>query len=345
MGFSSLATDFSINAPLILTADANVKLQFAVEPNDSGKSFAFKISSYDAVRKERWICVAEGVLSAIDAAQTQSINEAVRNQNELNKVGLCEVLKSTEFYSALERIEIHYGKYFQTLDDVSFDESKAFARFRTDKPDETELRPTVFQFDGLLQTMLPLCSFSNDADSANDRLMLPISIEKMTCRFSGSKPVGTSAQITDAVSDLQENRNVKANLTMFDKNYQSIIEIENLQVASLEVPKSRQAKQTKNRELAHQVVWTKQDRRKSDETQFDRNGLWLILADKNGVGDYLKRRLEEKGNECEIIRTENCDLSSGIGKLSEFFPVENRRTLRKIKGRGAFVEFGFGRRE
>lgn len=309
--------DFRINAPLILTAEAKVKLQFAVEPDESGKSFAFKISSYDAVRKERWIGIAEGILSAIDVTRTEYNPEEIQKQSELIKARRRQAVDSAEFYTALERVEIQYGKYFQTLDKVSFNQHEAFARLRADEAVEIGQVPTVFQFDGLLQTMLPLCSLSGESDSSNDRLMLPISIERMTCRFSESKPFGTLAQIIGTVPTTE---NVQANLTMFDENYHAIATIENLQVAPLEVPRSRHSKSAKNRELTHRVSWTKRDGGKSFETQFDRNinGLWLILADQSGIGDHLKNRLEEKGNECEIIRLKDCDLSLGIGALSDF---------------------------
>lgn len=300
-----LLKDVIFSQLLILSAQKGVRLQITTKAlaNDS---FSISISSFDPRQKgkNRWVCHVRSYLEK-DNART-GVDLRLPDPKTLPD---SVQLSSDRFYSKLEQRKIHYGKTFRVLERIRFNRQTALARmFNSDAETSEYVQKqslSVFQLDGLLQTFLPLCEFSPEAGMEDDRLMLPVSLSRLTVSSGNSQTLSAVARLRKTNLSSAET-GYEADLFLADENGRHLVNIEGLKVRPLETESSLAQMQAIKR-LLHQVEWQEQTLRNvtASGKVLTGDGHWLILADRGGIGDQLRVKLEEQGQTCEMLRSDD----------------------------------------
>ncbi|HEX2315693.1 MAG TPA: amino acid adenylation domain-containing protein [Thermomonospora sp.] len=194
-------------------------------------------------------------------------------------------------YSALAALGYHYGPAFQGIGEVWIGDGEALARIRPPEGVETSghhVHPVLM--DACFQTLLT-ARLRADGDAA---MLLPVSIAEVDVAPAGGGPLWAHATVTR-----DDDGGLVGDLAVYADDGTPLGRITGFRAADVEKASTAVARTTIDGWLT-EVTWTEQPLDPDDARDLD--GDWLILADRQGVGDALAALVTARGGRCHLIR-------------------------------------------
>ncbi|WP_437917387.1 SDR family NAD(P)-dependent oxidoreductase [Sorangium sp. So ce302] len=278
----------TLESMLSLAADGERIIQTIV--TDGGDSAAtFQIASR-AGGEAGWQRHAAGKVRAIQGdAQPRPVAErpaALRARLRATRSG-------AEHYERLQAFGLDYGPAFQGVVELAWGEGQALGRVRLPEPIEFgghRLHPALL--DACLQVSAGLSAAAGEG--AAEAPYVPVAIAALHVhRWPGREVWVLAAISADQGTDERERA---VDLRLMDEDGALLVELDGLRLRRIEG--ARRARDGLGEHL-FEVVWKQADPSPEDDRAgLAREGVWLVLSDRGGVGESLRALLAARGQRC-----------------------------------------------
>ena len=269
-----------IQEAMLLSEEESKTLQLILTPEED---VAFQIFSQAG---EAWQLHASGKIRRGQfAPEGASLDEA--------RARCDQEISASAFYQTLSEMQFEYGSAFQGVERLWRGENEIVGQIRL--PDSVSaaaynIHPVLL--DACIQVMGAALL---EADSAN--IYLPLSLDSF-------RLYGRPAARLWSVVELQVNtigQTASGDIRLFDETGQVVAEALGLRLKRASREALQRAGERNFDDWLYEVKWQLKPLEAQDKPV--RAGKWLILADSNGVGAALTKRLQEQDESCVLVET------------------------------------------
>jgi malonyl CoA-acyl carrier protein transacylase len=282
-----------IEQPLVLSAGQKElnTLQLVLTPKDTN-IYAFEIFSLIAAgektQKITWIRHAFGQLLLTKKGKE---SKADRTKFELAiwQEQCSEQISGETFYQGRRSQYIDFGPSFQGVEKLWKGDGAALGRIRVPEmvwqdTDKYQLHPALLDASlHILGEILPEGTY------------LPVILDKLQVYHPPSRDLWSYARLIEGKTSESETLKVEVNL--FDDGGNLVAWVSGLSLRRAHQTQINRPSDLENH--LYEVVWQPTD--DISRTQVSESGYWLILADRQGIGENLARSLFEQGYRCTLI--------------------------------------------
>lgn len=195
------------------------------------------------------------------------------------------------YYRMLAEAGAQYGTAFQAIAEVRRGDGEALGRLAV-----TEA--TTLERYGVHPVLLDACFQLIGAalPPLSGRDKVPAEVGRLTVY----RP-GVSEAWCHVVLDEGHPEAVSASMTLFDVEGAVIAEVEGLRLKTVSPQDMGLQDEANPSNWLYETVWRPEPRDPAAPPTFEESGLWLILADGQGIGEALAENLSAEGNTCVCV--------------------------------------------
>ena len=205
-----------------------------------------------------------------------------------------ESIESENIYRVLAKQQIDLDRSFKWLKKVWVGRGEAIGKLQMP---ETVTDASEYQLHpGLIDSCFQLCvAFIGENEGENTETFVPFAIEKF-CFYKPieGKVLWSYARLLE--SDRESERSL--NIELFDELGGAIASIEGFQMRSVTPELLLSTLQPNFKNLLYELQWVESPNLKESPV---RSRHWVILADRQGVGEKIATELNSKGEECTFV--------------------------------------------
>jgi NADPH:quinone reductase-like Zn-dependent oxidoreductase/acyl carrier protein len=274
--------DFMIRRPLQLAGQGRRSLQILMARNGAGASFRI----FDLGVDEEFEAV-ETMLAVGRVRADVPGPPSARREDVIGAMEAGGALPAASFYEALAARGLDYGARFRGIQRVWRSGVEALAEVIL--PGDLHAREAPYVFHPVL---LDACFQVAAAAIPDDckGTYLPIGIDRIRLHRRPGERLWSHARVA-ASSDAET---LRVDLLVFDQAPDPVCEVRGLALRRAE----RGVLDEDAGALLYEPRWVPLPARRALQP---RNGLWIVLTDRNGTGDDLVRRLEARGESCITV--------------------------------------------
>ncbi len=313
---------------LFLSAEETRTLQVSLAPADS-ETNSFRI--YSAAEgmehtPDQWTMHAAGIIRRAPATNDSSGPD--KFDLEAIKASCPEIIEAEDFYSALEQGGLQYGSSFRGVERIWSGKREALGQVRAPQEigaqvERHYLHPVIL--DSCFQVLAAAVS-NHQPGEAGQKLFLPISVESVRVYARPRTRLWSYARLRSATSD----NHLIGDIQLLDEDGQLIADLNGFRLQSL----SQESSVERIDDWLYQVAWQEQPLGAAESKQaIDEGtvapGSWLILADREGIGEQLSTLLRTRGESCVLVFEGEKFAAAGeaLFRLNSARPAEMQRLL------------------
>jgi acyl transferase domain-containing protein/acyl carrier protein len=279
----------SFRAPLFIPSDASINVQLAFNPSSS----SFEIYSRTNESDAKWNQHSGGIISQNDHAIPQKLR-----LDDITAHCSREVPKD-RCYASFSGIGLEYGPEFQRLSTFRYALGQGLARIDgMDLPQmqdgDYQLHPTIL--DAAFQAFLATVLFGQDDTHA--RLFLPVGIDELS--FFHEPKGEVWAYIACHEID-RSGKSLSGDIILADASGKVQVAVKGFRCQALDTSQDDSSKSFESHLYAYH--WIPSEIAIQDNDSALSPARCLIFLDDEGVGDALKERLVQGGNEAVIFKS------------------------------------------
>ncbi|MEM9511321.1 MAG: beta-ketoacyl synthase N-terminal-like domain-containing protein, partial [Cyanobacteria bacterium P01_E01_bin.48] len=291
LGSESLSLEsISIQQPLVLSGEAPQTLQLVLTPQETDRNHAFQVFSLtpDEESGDRvWTLHAAGAVGAsipTDKPQLLDVDAAIASYAQAED--------PASYYRVLRQRGMEFGSSFQAIAELYRDEGRALGRVRLpvelmSDAERYQFHPVLF--DACLQVLG--AALSDDEREA----CLPVAIERLHL----FRRPGTSLWSQVSMQPLDASGGtLTAEIVLFDDAGQPVALLEGVTLRRVSRQTLQRILQPNADSWLYQIVWQPQPL--AEQPSEHSSSRWLILADRDGLGEELANVLEARGDRCVL---------------------------------------------
>jgi acyl transferase domain-containing protein/surfactin synthase thioesterase subunit/acyl carrier protein len=283
-GDDNIALDGVTYHEALLLEEDSGPLRLTLTPEGSGAA-AFRISSRDANRDDRWRIHVSGLARRAEAPLRPPPVAELRTR--------CTAARSAdEYYAEIRDLGLDYGPSFRGVRELRRGEREVLARVAL--PREVAADPYRVH-PAFLDACLHLYPALLDGD-AREGTYLPVGVDRFFINGGRATDAWVHAVLRD---DGNGSRTAKVDIDVYDGDSALLASFGGLTLR----PLAAQALQTGPEpadEWFYRVAWQERPRPAPDGADDAGRGHWVIFADRGGVGEALGRLLERNGERCTL---------------------------------------------
>ncbi|WP_108869634.1 SDR family NAD(P)-dependent oxidoreductase [Aquimarina aquimarini] len=336
-------SEISFKQSLELIEGKNTTIQTSFSPlmSSSNSRYEFNIHSVsENLEKEKnesntqWTYHANGILKL---ENTPDIIDTIDDLDSI-KDRCHTTIDGKEHYKRTSLTGLHYGASFQGVSKMWYNENEALTQVKL--PNQSSTNSSEYHFHPAL---LDSCFQSLSALLAPEKIveaLLPISIQSITIFDVPTTELWCYINTPKKIGDTY----YQADFHIVNSNGKNIAFINGLKLIRLKNNEINGTKETKehaeeesaiNDTITHSVSWIQQPEIKRHLSYKERMvkdpTSWLILCDKQGIGDQLTSLLEEKQERAIQLHIEDFDFED-IENWKDFLSDEFDESFPKLKG-------------
>jgi acyl transferase domain-containing protein/acyl-CoA synthetase (AMP-forming)/AMP-acid ligase II/Zn-dependent alcohol dehydrogenase/NADP-dependent 3-hydroxy acid dehydrogenase YdfG/acyl carrier protein len=293
-GAATTLSGLVFHRPLALPADAAVRVQTIVSPDDHGPAH---VRIYCDSEADGWLLLASGrvgaAASAVEAGETDPADPAAL------RATATEEIAGPALYEALRSAGLEYGPCFQAVQRVWRSDGEAVAELLAPPQIEGELASHHFHpalLDACLHTVAPAARPLADLLDADGWLALPVGVERLHVerRPVEGEHLWAHASLRGSVSE--DDLFLEADVRVHDAQGRPVAAVLGLRMQRLEPAKGHAAERAGESWLYRQE-WASQPRR-ADPRGDAADEPWLVLGAGDGLGASIAAHLREARATC-----------------------------------------------
>lgn len=278
--------DVRFEQTLILELAAPQTMQVVLSADDQG--YEFKILSQKG--EASWTPHVSGRLVAVPSELPSTVNILAEVQSQ------CPIEMSVdEHYAMAEERGVSYGPRFRGIQRLYKGHKMALAHIQLPEPTATDvnevskyyLHPALF--DACLQilgTAIPVTSAGT---------FMPVGVQDFRVYQSSIRTLWSFVQLVELSDD-----KVVTDISLFDLKGETVAELKGFEIGRIaEDTLVRQFR--KHADDFYEIEWQKLQLDKTITTDDLTDGQWLILADRQGIGQALAAKFERQGKRCVLV--------------------------------------------
>ena len=296
-GRPRLLTDVVMNDLLTLSDSESRRLQTVVTPGGDGEA---RLELFG------WDRNASAWQLYVTAQATAGQPEDDPSPPDLDQVrDRCpREISPAAFYEHLRGLGLEYGPQFRGIESLRAGPGEALGRVRL--PDTLAADATQY---GVHPALLDAClqltgaALANDlgADGRGRDVYLPVKVASFRVAIPGQTQVTGHATIRDETDG--ESRT--GDVSLYDERGQLVAQVQGLQVKKVSQAALRTALKDDLNDWFYELRWQRQERASAaaapPRPPDERGSRWLILADRDGVGQALAGQLEQRGDVASLV--------------------------------------------
>jgi acyl transferase domain-containing protein/acyl-CoA synthetase (AMP-forming)/AMP-acid ligase II/glyoxylase-like metal-dependent hydrolase (beta-lactamase superfamily II)/acyl carrier protein len=282
------ATDIELLAAMFVGDDDARVVQLSLVPDANGTGAAFRVHSRSRSASLKGATVAAWTLHA--KGRVERVRDDVA----------CEVLESTvadrcadaitgdAFYASLRAAGTEYGPRFQGVASIARRDGEALGEVRVPASLSSELGPYLFH-----PALLDACAQVLLATQPSMHPFMPVRIARIRLH---ARPVGTLRSHARVVSEgADDASSFRGDVRVYD-GASLVAEIVGAEIQRLD----RMQRTTAAPSASYDLVWNAKPTATAIPIARER-ATWLVVADRQGVGDALASRLIARGDSCIVV--------------------------------------------
>jgi NADPH:quinone reductase-like Zn-dependent oxidoreductase len=289
-------------------------LQTIVEKG-AGGSHRLRIFSARADAKpnaQKWTLHASGTISPYAAAtpsEAGNDRDAAAEFEEIRR-RCFKTWTSAEFYAAIEDVGPEYGARFRALDRVDAGNREAVGELGL----PAELRAESGKYrvhPALLDACLQITGAAllyDRADKAANDVFLPVAIDEFSARAGGEMPQWAHATLRSPQN--ADGKRIVADVRVMSRSGEIVASIRGLRLHRVDREVVAGPRGEKLDEWIYDVRWEAAPPVETRAGGYEGRGRWLILADRQGIGESLAAELSSRGEEC-LVAFAGSDTAAG----------------------------------
>jgi myxalamid-type polyketide synthase MxaB len=280
--------------------EENEKLLQIIISSLQGDHASFEIYSLhhiSADNEETWKRHAIGTIRVKEMLEDKPDSINVENL----KKELAEQIDVPSYYRQLSELGLNYGKTFRGVQQIFQGSGEALGRVALPETGEDEygryqIHPALL--DACFQLLgAAISSLRKDENN----IYVPIGLHHLQV-FEGSQTqtwahVKFTKDLIDSHGSLKDT--LSGDVRLFTPDGKVSAEIQGLQLRRVNRSLIRQSLNQQFDDWLYQTDWEESDTHAARKTVFE--GTWLILTDKEGVGNNLANRLQESGAHLAVV--------------------------------------------
>lgn len=300
---SQVLTEVSFEKALFLPQQKNQKVQLVFSKIESG-IVKFQISSLQ--QQSLWTLHSTGIIDIGQIDELISDRELISPQSIQARCS--ELISATEFYQTLQAQGGDYGTNFQCLQQIWRGYGEAIGELQL--PPEIARDSQKYQIhpallDACFQVLAATLPKSKGY-VASDNIYLPVGIGSIKIHRHLDPDLGLWSHAILNSDPKINSQYLTGDVFLRDFDGRIIVEVLGLSCQSLETNTEKAIAQDLTNSL-YQIKWEPQALLSATPENhilpIAQPNNWLILSDQGIVGQTLKSRLEEAGDNCVIVQT------------------------------------------
>ena len=214
---------------------------------------------------------------------------------ELIRQDLSSEQNVSALYQSFQERGVEYGFLFRGIQQIWRNEGEAVGRIQLPSSlqyDQQDYQIHPVLFDACLQVVA-----ATHKASEEQALYIPSGCREI--RFFSKPGEMIWSKVSLQASTLTETDSVETDILLFDDQYNIVAELLGFRVQRISRRKRRQLNQQDT--WLYQLAWQTQQGTTPSTARPSEKRNWLILADNEGLGHNLVKKLEEDGDTCHIL--------------------------------------------
>ena len=277
----------TIQAPLLLTQENPQRIQLLAKPEGGDKYSISLYSQKQDPKQQVWYCLLKAQVISSPIKFDLPLNWEELRQSGSSKVSILEV------YQSLKLQGMHYGKLFQTIQELWIGENEVIAELHSDQELECHCHPLLL--DGCLQALVVLANRSiseNPENRTPTEIYWPIGIDKVTSFGNWETTVRMHGSITS-----WSEETFSADFKVFSADGTVLTSIEGFRARK--TAQSDLKLMLKNEEdvshWSYQIFWRSKPVIAAENPIEQLTGTWLLFVDKGEISLYMLEQFKIKG--------------------------------------------------
>src|SRR5262249_46436372 len=299
---------------LIVPDDEALTLQWTLSPERPGTA-SFKFCSVDGGAGINRLH-ASGIVRIAGGEEIGSF--AADDLIRQSQVRCPEYRSGVEHYRAMQERGLDYGPGFQGVAELWRRDGEAIARLSLPRDIAVDGQITAPVVDACFQALEAALPEPADSFGGYD-CFVPVGLEEFRIyrwpELRGNNELWCRACLRQ--NSPGSTGQLEGDVLVLDENGQPVFEATGLRVKRVEAG----VRETPGDLLGnwfYEVQWQAKAQSRSGEAEVsarhDEPGAWLIFADRDGLGEGLAARLEDRGDTCLIVFTEQVESIAGAGQ-------------------------------
>ncbi len=269
-------------------------LQICLQPGNTPDTLNFDCYSRPGINPQtKWRHHASGTVRRGDGEITPTIPATVAEIQARCQ----EVISGTQHYQQMAEQGLLYGASFQGVEQIWRREGEALGRIHLPASLHAEIahyqiHPVIL--DACFQVIALATPLANP-DAEAEGAYLPVRLDKLRLY---QQPDTTGLWVHLQLKPVVETDAFAAELVLFNDQGQRILDAECLRIQKLD-----SQSENNSSDWFYEISWERllepKDTapRRSEQNQ----GYWLILADRQGIGENLSQQLQQQGENCILV--------------------------------------------
>ncbi len=306
--------DVAFTGSLFLQPDSALRLQLVLAPvRDGVASFRFFGSRGDGEGERTWSQCAHGVIRYRDVDRPPSF--PIDLSEEALRKRFPRRMDQAEFYAAAAVKGMDYGPAFQSTQGAWYREGVAEGVTRIEAPDFIRAEAKLYQLHPAFLDNVNHSVFAvvDQLPGHATRASLPVRVKELDVYRIPDPAEHLRAHVR---AECLDDRLRQHEVHVIDS--QGNVVIREIRVSQIVDDALRGRTGEEAADVLYRIRWDAVDRPKACDGA---PGRWLILADRGGVGERLKRALESRGHECSLADS---------GRIDPRRPGDSRAFVRSL---------------
>ncbi|HIK08529.1 MAG TPA: type I polyketide synthase [Trichormus sp. M33_DOE_039] len=274
---------------LFLPETETQTVQFCLQLGENPNILSFDCYSRPSTAdpQAKWLHHASGQVRKGEITLTSPLHPITEIQARCS-----EVIAGTQHYQQMAEQGLVYGASFQGVEQIWRREGEALGRIHL----PASLHPEIANYqihpvllDACFQVIALATPLANP-DAEAEGTYLPVRLDKLQLH---QQPDTTGLWVHLQLKPVVETDAFAAELLLFNDAGQQILAAECLRIQKLD-----SQGQNHSQDWLYEISWERFVEHQHTETSKKHPGCWLILADRQGIGEHLSQQLQQQGENC-----------------------------------------------
>jgi myxalamid-type polyketide synthase MxaB len=306
LGSAPALKNFSVQRPLLMSADSATWLRTVIEPGASG-DYSFKIMSRQEDGADEtsgdWTLHSQGFCTADSKEHpvTQELDSLQQTIAAAQEIG--------DYYESVRRRGLDYGAAFRTIRELRFQDRESLGRIVIQEEiaaeaEEYILHPTLL--DGAFQILGATLREASEGGT-----YLPIGFDALYLLKNATGPQWAHVALRTPAEE--GSRVIMADVTLYDESGDATVTVSGLRLVHTTEAVLRQALEGDPAEYLYRLAWVRRPQLEEPENRIEQES-FLIFADADGIAEQVAQSLRERGCRPFLVYAENGIANRGAGE-------------------------------